>query len=451
MRFVRRNRKAVFPDAGAFVLCAAAGLIFSGGCSASTARGVLVSTEPRLAGEFATRPLTATPWRMQTPTQTPTSAQSAVTQSLGTVKAINGNVLTLTLDSGTDVTVNVTDTTKIVQVAPGQKDLKTAAVIRISDLHVGDRILVRSRASDDPKSITALGIIAMKRGDVDAKKTQDRDDWQKRGVGGLVKAVDPAAGTITISAPAVAGVSKTTVIHTTNATVLRRYAPDSVKFDDAKAAPIEQIKPGDQLRARGEKSGDGDEFAATEIVSGTFRNIAGTITGVDAAAKTINVSDLISKKAMVVKISDESQLKKLSPEMALRIAMRFRGGETDAAGGGSGAGGSGGAGAGANAGGGPGGGGTQRAGGAGAGGGRPDFQQVVNRLPAVALTDFQKGDVVLVVSTQGTDSGGVTAITVLGGVDAILAAVPGGASQAMTLSPWSLGGAPGGDAGGGVQ
>jgi hypothetical protein len=474
MRFVRRNRKTVFPDAGAFVLCAVAGLIFSGGCGASTARGALASTAPRLAGKFAAQPLGATPWRTPTPTPTQTqaqpptqtSAQSALTQSLGTVKAINGNVLTLTLDSGTDVTVNVTDTTKIVQVAPGQKNLKTAAAIHISDLQVGDRILVRSRASDDPKAITALGIIAMKRGDVDAKKTQDRDDWQKRGVGGLVKAVDPAAGTITISAPAVAGVSKTTVIHTTNATVLRRYAPDSVKFDDAKAAPIEQIKPGDQLRARGEKSGDGDEFAAAEVVSGTFRNIAGTITGVDAAAKTINVSDLISKKAMMVKISDESQLKKLSPEMALRIAMRFRGGGTDAAGGGSGATGNGGAGSSsnsasgagsrpatpdANTGGGPGGGGMQRAGEAGAGGGRPDFQQVVNRLPAVALTEFQKGDVVLVVSTQGTDAGGVTAITVLGGVEAILAAVPGGASQAMTLSPWSLGGAPGGDAGGGVQ
>jgi hypothetical protein len=383
------------------------------------------------------------------------------------VKAISGNLITLTLDAGTEVSVTATDTTKIVQVAPGQKDLKTATAIHIADLQVGDRILVRSRAADDPKAITAVGIIAMKRGDVDAKKTQDRDDWQKRGVGGLVKAVDPAAGTITISAPAVAGVSKTTIIHTTPATILRRYAPNSVKFDDAAAAPIDQIKAGDQLRARGEKSADGSEFAAAEIVSGTFRNIAGTITALDVAAKTMNVSDLISKKGMVVKISDESQLKKLTPEMALRIAMRFRGGGDGAGGGagsgaGSGAASNGGPGAGSssgtppaargeNSGGGAGGGGMQGGGGAGAGGGRADFQQVVNRLPAVALTEFQKGDVVLVVSTQGTDAGGVTAITVLGGVDAILAAVPGGASQAMTLSPWSLGGAPGGDAGGGVQ
>ena len=384
-------------------------------------------------------------------------AQSTVAQSVGTVKAINGNVLTLALDAGTDVTVNVTDTTRMVQVAPGQRDLRAAPAIHVSDLQVGDRIIVRSRASDDPKSITALGIMAMKRTDVDAKKKQDLSDWQKSGVGGLVKAVDPAAGTITIAGPAVAGVAKTTVIHTTKTTILRRYAPDSVKFDDAKAAPIEQIKPGDQLRARGEKSADGDEFTAAEIVSGTFRNIAGTIISVDQATKTINVNDLIGKKAMVVKISDESQLKKLSPEMAQRIAMRFRNGGANTAGGGGAGGGNGGAGNGASgaapAGGVNGGGGSAAGGSAagGAGGGRADFQQLVNRLPAATITDFQKGDAVLVVSTQGTDTGGVTAITLLGGVEPMLAAAAGVSGQAVTLSPWSLGGAPAGDLGGGVQ
>jgi len=335
--------------------------------------------------------------------------------------------------------------------------LRAAPAIHVSDLQVGDRIIVRSRASDDPKSITALGIMAMKRTDVDAKKKQDLSDWQKSGVGGLVKAVDPAAGTITIAGPAVAGVAKTTVIHTTKATILRRYAPDSVKFDDAKAAPIEQIKPGDQLRARGEKSADGDEFTAAEIVSGTFRNIAGTIISVDQATKTINVNDLIGKKAMVVKISDESQLKKLSPEMAQRIAMRFRNGGANTAGGGGAGGGNGGAGNGASgaapAGGVNGGGGSAAGGSAagGAGGGRADFQQLVNRLPAATITDFQKGDAVLVVSTQGTDTGGVTAITLLGGVEPVLAAAAGVSGQAVTLSPWSLGGAPAGDLGGGVQ
>jgi hypothetical protein len=324
---------------------------------------------------------------------------------------------------------------------------------------VGDRILVRGRASDDAKTMTVVGVIAMKSKDLEAKKVQERDDWQKRGIGGLVSAVDPATGTITISMGSGA-TAKTVAIHTAKNTVIRRYAPNSVQFDDAKPAPLDQIKPGDQLRARGTKSADGSEFAADEIVSGTFRNLAGIITAIDASAQTISLTDLISKKPVVVKVTQQSQLRKIPAQMAQMIAFRLKGaGAAGAPGGGSpgGGGASGQGGAGASGGGNPNG--AQRAGGAGAagngaaGGGRGDFQQIVNRLPASTIADFQKGDAVMVVSTQGTDADGVTAITVLGGVEAILAAAPAGnAAQAMTLSPWSLGGgAPMGDASGGSQ
>jgi hypothetical protein len=404
---------------------------------------------------------------MQAPQQAAQQApaqQTPLTQKVGAVKSIDGNALVLTADGGTDVSVTVASNAKIVQVAPGEKDLKSATPIALTDLQVGDRVLVRVRAADDAKAMTAVWVIAMKRTDLEAKKAQDREDWQKRGIGGLVSAVDAGAGTITIST-GTGATAKTVAIHTTKSTVLRRYAPDSVQFDDAKSAALDQIKSGDQVRARGTKSADGSEFAADEIVSGTFRNLAGIITAVDASAQTISLTDLISKKPVVVKITTQSQLRKIPAQMAQMIAFRLKGG---AAGAGAGAGGVAGAGAATGQEGGAAGGGTpngtanggQRSGGAGAGGagngaggggGRGDFQQIVNRLPASTLADFQKGDAVMVVSTQGTDAGGVTAITMLGGVEAILAAAPAGnAAQAMTLSPWSLGGgAPGGDASGG--
>ncbi len=75
------------------------------------------------------------------------------------------------------------------------------------------------------------------------------------------------------------------------------------------------------------------------------------------------------------------------------------------------------------------------------GGGQADFQQIVNRMPAATLADFKKDEAVMIVATEGTTTGQATAITVLGGVEPILAATPTG-GQAMTLSPWSLGGAP---------
>ena len=414
-------------------------------------------------GRAAVVPSTARPTPGQqasTETSGQAPAQTPLTQKVGAVKSINGNALVLTADGGTEVSVTVASNAKIVQVAPGEKDLKSATPIALTDLQVGDRILVRGRASDDAKTMTAVGVIAMKRTELEAKKTQDRDDWQKRGIGGLVSAVDPATGTITISAGAGAA-AKTVAIHTSKNTVLRRYAPDSVQFDDAKPAPLDQIKPGDQVRARGTKSADGSEFAADEIVSGTFRNLAGIITVMDASAQTISLTDLISKKPVVVKITTQSQLRKIPAQMAQLIAFRLKGAGAGAgAAGGGGASGQGGTSA-AERGGASNGGssnGGQRGGGAGGnsaagGGGRGDFQQIVNRLPASTLADFQKGDAVMVVSTQGTDAGGVTAITILGGVEAILAAAPAGnAAQAMTLSPWSLGGgAPTGDASGGIQ
>ena len=87
-------------------------------------------------------------------------------------------------------------------------------------------------------------------------------------------------------------------------------------------------------------------------------------------------------------------------------------------------------------------------GGAGGGGMRsgvaPDFQQMLSRMPTVALADLHKGDAVMMVTTQGTATAGGTAITLLGGVEPILQAAPNG-SQAMMLAPWTLGG-PSGDA-----
>jgi len=387
----------------------------------------------------------------QTPQTQPPAAQTAISQVVGTIKAISGNTITLAPDKGPEVSVVAQASARILRVAPGQTDLKTAPAIPLTDLQVGDRILVRGRPSDDAKSFAASAIIAMKRSDVEAKQQADQEDWQKRGIGGLVSAVDPAAGTITISVAALGG-SKTVAIQTTKDTLLRRYAPDSVQFDDAKPSALDQIKPGDQLRARGTRSAEGNGFAAEEIVSGAFRNIAGTINSVDAAMNTLTVTDLVTKKPIVVKISSQSKVIKIPPQVAQGLAMRLKGGAAGNPAGGapgnrsadasapsapSGSAGPGGGGR-------PGGpGGYPRAGGAG---GPADLQQIVARMPPATLADFQKGDAVMIVSTEGTASGGVTAITLLGGVEPILAA-PSGSQAAMSLSPWNIGGGGGEDAG----
>src|SRR5207249_6922946 len=254
---------------------------------------------------------------------------SSAARSVGTIKSISGNTIILTTDAGSDMTVQVQDSAKLDRIATSQKDLKDATPIQLGDLQPGDRILVRGKLADDGRSVAAASVIAMKKVDIADKQSREREEWQRHGFGGLVNNVDAGGNTINVSLPS-PGEKKTVAIHLSKDTILRRYASDSVKFDDAKPAPLDQIKPGDQLRARGTRNADGAEFTADEIVSGTFRNIAGTISALDASAGAITVQDLVSKKPIIVRITPESQLRKLPPPMAQRIAARLKGTSTEA-------------------------------------------------------------------------------------------------------------------------
>jgi hypothetical protein len=414
-----------------------------------------------LAASAVSSPLAATSVVPPAP-QAQTTPAPPSARRIGAVKAISGTSITLTPDSGPEVNVNVLPTTRLLRIAPGEKNLKNATPLRLQDLQVGDRILVGGQASDDAKSIAAATIVIMARTDLEAHHQQELQDWQKRGMGGLVSAVDPAAGSVTISVSNLMG-KKSIVIHTSKDTVIRRYAPDSVKFEDAKTSSLQLIQPGDQLRARGDRIADGTELNAEEIVTGVFRNIMGTINSVDASSGLISVQDLLSKKAVTVRVASDSDLHKLPAEMAQRFAMRLKGGSGIAGLPGGGGASSSGTGSGANA---PAGaaagnapanvppnaqGAAANAQGGGAGGGtRPaggaDFQQMLSRSPAVAVADLHKGDAVVILATEGTPTSASTVVMLVGGVEQILQAAPS-ASQVMMLAPWSLGGAPAGGEG----
>ena len=380
---------------------------------------------------------------------------SAVYRAMGAVVSIEPTGFTVQTDSGTRLAVTLSDNAILLRVAPNQKDLKNATKITAADIAVGDRVIVRGHISDDQKTLLATSAIVMSKTDIAQKQAAERAEWQ-RGVGGLVSSVDPLTSTITISTASFGGPKKV-VVHVAKDTILLRYAPDSVKFDDAKPGTFAQIQSGDQFRARGTRSADGNDFAAQGVVSGSFRNIAGTVSSLDTSQNTISVMDLKTKKPVLVKFTPDSQLRKMDPMMAQRIAFALKGGGAGAPGGPPGGAGPGGAAAAARpaspppSGGaqggpvGPGGQGGPPGGPGGARpGGAPDFQRMLSRMPQATLADLKKGDAVMIVASQGTESGGVTAITLLSGVEPILTASPS-ASQAMFMAGWNLGGgAPGG-------
>ncbi len=349
---------------------------------------------------------------------------------MGTVKAISGNIITLATNAGTELTVQVQDSTRILRTVPGRKDLREATPISLQEVQVGDRVLARGTRAEDGRTLIASTLVAMKRSDIVERQQRELQDWRARGVGGLVQSIDLTAKTVTISTLTPTGISKTT-IQVTDETILRRYAPGSVKFEEAKPGTLNQIKAGDQLRARGSRNPDSTELTADEVVSGTFRNVAGTITSTDAANHMITVNDLATKKPLTVSIGPGSQMRSVPPMLAQRIAMRLKG--TDAAG------------AGASL--------PPQASGAGArehempmaGAAGPrmmrggDFQDLLSHVPSITLADLKKGDVIMLVATEGSANAAPTAITLLTGVEPILTAAPNRQREAeMLLSPWNL-------------
>jgi Domain of unknown function (DUF5666) len=375
----------------------------------------------------------------------PNAQQSAagqqIAKSLGPIKAINGNAITLAPESGPEITANVQPNARILRLAPGDKDLKNATPIQLQDLQVGDTVRVRGYASADGKSIATLEVIVITRSALAAVSDQIRQDWQKRGIAGIVSSVDAAGGTVTISIPGFSG-KKSVTVHTTSGTIVRRYASDSANFDAAKPSSLQDIHGNDQLRARGDHSADGNDFTAAEIVTGTFPYVEGTVKSVDASANTISVQDVLTKKTVQLRVTSDSQLHEVPAEMAQRMAFLLKRAKSDGTASPSASQSSpptgGVAGNGPPSGmtlGGANGGGT-RAGGASA------FQRMLDSTPAVKLSDLHKGDALAILATEGAASGEGTIIKLYSGVEPILEAAP----NAMMLAPWSLGGAPGGDA-----
>ena len=379
----------------------------------------------------------------QAPAAPVTASPAASASELGTVKTVSGNTLTMATDAGQAVTVNVVSGAKVLQLAVGSTDLKTAKPSQFSDIAVGDRVLVSGKAEDAAASFNALRVVLMKSSDIAQMQAAQQADWKARGVGGIVSSVDVASGAITLAVGA-----KKLVVHAGGKTEFKRFNGDSVKYEDAKPGTLAQIQAKDQLQARGAKSADGTTIEAEEVVSGSFKNLSGLITsivpgpGIDMATGKITFKDLATKKVMTVNVTEKCDIRNVPLMMATRIAAQTNGGGQiggrGGRGGGAGTAYGAGGGAGQGAGQGNAAGGAQRSAGA-------DLSQMMARLPTGTLADLKVGDAVMIVASEPSPgSSTVDAITLLSGVEPILTANPNGG---MDLS-MSMGGGMGGGEGG---
>ena len=381
-------------------------------------------------------------------------AKSRYVSTIGEVISVDAAAkqVKVKTDKGEEVSIPLQDQTSFLRMPPGEKDLTKATRIELKDIGVGDRVLARTRPAEGGALSPAASIIVMTKSDLADFHEKSRAEWEKRGTVGTVASLDPATKSIVITVPngLTPKDTKNVTVYPAEKLVFRRYAPGSAKFQDAVASTFAQIKVGDRVRVLGDKDEDGSHIKAEEVVTGTFRNLAVTITSIDAASNSIVAKDLATKKPITVKLNPDTSIKRLPERMSMMLARLQNGGAggpggpgAGGAGGGPPAGGQGGApggaprGAGGGQGGAPGGpGGGQ--GGGGMRGGAANLPKMIEGLPQITIADLKPGDALVISAVAGNDASEVTAITAIAGVEAILTAPSKGGGSAISGN-WNFG------------
>jgi hypothetical protein len=322
------------------------------------------------------------------------------------------------------LTVLVNEKTAFKRVPPEKPTLSAAVDAAFSEIGVGDKLLVTGFPSADKKSVPARAVYLMTKSDIAQKNAKEAERWATRGISGRVASVNQDTRQITIEVRGLMGSTSVVLTPKENA-MFRRYAPDSVKYSEATASSISDVKTGDMLRALGDKSADGLSFAAEEVVTGSFQTVAGTVKSVNVAGNEVLVSSLQDGKEITIVVGPASTLKRFPEEMATRMA-----GFAAAAAGGMRPGGAAPGGQGQRTGGQPSGqpggqpGGAPGQGGPGRGfgGTRGGIDDMFDRFPAISAADLKVGDIIAVSSSKNGHLDRITAIKLLAGVEPFIRA-----------------------------
>jgi hypothetical protein len=358
----------------------------------------------------------------------------AAKYAIGEVKTIDAAAkqLTIKTDAGSTVSVMLSDKTTYKKLAPGETSMTNATDITFADVAEGDRVMARGTVSEDKKTVPAVQVVVMTKGDLAKKQEAERMEWRRRGIVGVITALKPDTHEITITHRAMGG-SQTVVLPVSDKTEMRRYAPDSIKFADAKPSTFTELKVGDQLRALGDRTEDPLRFTPQKIVTGSFRTVGGVVTAVDPATGEIKINELEKKTPLTIVVKQDAVLRRFPPASEMGAMMggfgRGPGGPGGTGGAGAPAGGSQAPASGQSqpaarpqAAGGPG---ASGPGGPGGPGGRSgggfNINDMLERLPTISLADVKVGDTIIVSSTQGVDPTRLTAISLVAGADTLLA------------------------------
>ena len=333
----------------------------------------------------------------------------------GDVQLVGAEKINLqTVDGAIDVVL--TNVTVYKRISPENPSPKNAAASSLSEIKVGDKLLVTGEVTSDKKSVTAKTVYLISKSDIAAKQAKESSEWKTRGINGKVESVNPQTNEITVMVKNIIGDKKVVLTPKADADFMR-YAPNSEKFSEAVTSSFGEIKPGDSIRAIGDKSGDETAFAAEKVLTGAFQTVAGTITAINPEKNEITISDIKTKKPITIVIGNSSIVKEFPEEIATRLArfqmMRAAGITPQNGAAGNRAGGKPANNANGNPNGGEGRGGMR-------GGGSID--EMIENFPAIKIADLQIGKMIAASSTKTNDENRITAIKLLAGVEPFLTA-----------------------------
>lgn len=343
----------------------------------------------------------------------------------GEVKSISEGKLTVKTKDG-DIDVILSAATTYKKIPPGPVSLKNAVDSSLTEISVGDKIMVTGLVAADKKSMPGKGVYLMTKADNAQRQTADADKWRTRGISGRVVSVNQLERKITIAIPRITGNVDVIVTVKDNAEI-KRFPQGSYNYNDAKSGSIAEIQPRDEFRAYGERGADGTTFTAEGVLSGASAQVTvGTVKSVDVAKNEVIITDDQTKKDITVAIGPSTlYLKKYPAELVMRMGG-MQGG-TPGTGGPTPPGQSTGPtppgqSAGPNPPGRPTGPGGPGPGGPGMGGGRGNINDILERAPSITLADLAAGEMVAIVTaSKPAENDKVNAIKLVSGVEPLIA------------------------------
>lgn len=333
----------------------------------------------------------------------------------GEVTSVAEDKIILTTKDGV-IEIILSSQTVIKRIPPENPTLKAAVDSNISEIGIGDKLLVTGMVSEDKKTLPAKVVYLITKSDIIQKQTKEQREWQTRGISGKVVTFNPQTNVITVSVRGLMG-ERNILVKTNEKTEFFRYTEDSIKFSDAKRSNIGEIELGDGIRVLGDRSADGSEMVAEKIVTGSFQTVGGTIKAINLQTNEIVISDFQTKKDVTIMVSEASVLKQFPAELAQRMAQ------------------------------------FQMGGGQGQGGFRPPVQpgnqpnpqnqtmpngmrgggggidDMLDRFPNIKISDLKVGEMIAVSSTKKNDANRIKAIKLLSGVEPFLRMAQAGGNR----------------------